>query len=71
MNMKVGDMVRNKNSEVEEFGLFMGTAKLKSADNIRGNRIIEVAEVMWFNRSGSYGDRICTIYPDSIEVING
>ncbi len=49
--MKPGDLVRNKNSESGELGLFVGYRR--SGD-------YEFAEVMFFNRRASNGDLVCT-----------
>ena len=59
--MKPGDLVRNKNSESGELGLFVGYRR--SGD-------YEFAEVMWLNRNASNGDRVSTIQKDLIEVVD-
>ena len=59
--MKPGDLVRNKNSESGELGLFMG---FRTFDGI-----YECAEVMWLERSAPNGDRVSTIQKDLIEVV--
>ena len=53
-------MVRNKNSESGELGLFVGLRTFGS---------YECAEVMWFNRDAPNGDRISTIQINLIEVV--
>ena len=59
--MKPGDLVRNKNSESGELGLFVGYRR--SGD-------YEFAEVMFFNRRASNGDIVCTIQKSLLEVIS-
>ncbi len=59
--MKPGDLVRNKNSESGELGLFVG---------YRSSGDYEFAEVMWLNRNASNGDRVSTIQKDLIEVVD-
>ena len=59
--MKPGDLVRNKNSESGELGLFVGYRR--SGD-------YEFAEVMFFNRRASNGDIVCTIQKGLLEVVN-
>ena len=58
--MKPGDLVRNKNSESGELGLFVGYRR--SGD-------YEFAEVMFFNRRASNGDIVCTIQKGLLEVV--
>ncbi len=67
--MKPGDLVRNKNSESGELGLFMGFRKFDIASGKIGT--YECAEVMWFGRRAPNGDRISTIQKNLIEVVNG
>lgn len=57
--MKPGDIVKNKNSESGELGLFMG---LKVFDNN-----YECAEVLWFERTAVNGDAVSTIQASLIE----
>jgi len=59
--MKVGDLVRNKNSESGELGLFMGMRTFKT---------YTCAEVMWLGRTAPNGDIVCTIQADLIEVVS-
>ena len=58
--MKPGDLVRNKNSESGELGLFVGYRR--SGD-------YEFAEVMFFNRRAPNGDIVCTIQKSLLEVV--
>ncbi len=62
--MKAGDLVRNKNSESGELGLFMG---LRTYDSTNGQQYT-CAEVMWFDRNAPNGDRISTIQTNLVEV---
>jgi hypothetical protein len=64
--MKPGDLVRNKNSESGELGLFMG---LRTYDGTNG-RQYTCAEVMWHDRTAPNGDRVSTIQTSLIEVVN-
>ena len=57
--MKIGDLVRNKNSESGELGLFVG---------YRSSGDYEFAEVMWFDRSAPNGDVVSSIQKDLLEV---
>ena len=68
--MKVGDLVRNKNSESGELGLFMGTRIFRAKNSSDPRDVYACAEVMWFNRPAPNGDRVSTIQADLIEVIN-
>ena len=61
-----GDIVRNKNSESGEKGLFIG---LRTFDNGKGGKPYTCAEVMWFDRNASNGDRISTIQTNLIETV--
>ena len=61
-----GDIVRNKNSESGELGLFIG---LRTFDNGKGGKPYTCAEVMWFERSASNGNRISTIQTNLIETV--
>jgi hypothetical protein len=61
--MKPGDLVRNKNSESGELGLFMGFREF--------DKNYECAEVMWFTRRAANGDRVSTIQKNLIEVVDG
>ena len=58
--MKPGDLVRNKNSESGELGLFIG---------YKTSGIYKFAEVMWFTRRSPSGDIISSIQKDLIEVV--
>ena len=66
--MKPGDIVRNKNSESGELGIFVG---LRTFDNGKGGKPYTCAEVMWFERSAPNGDAVSTIQTNLIEVVNG
>ena len=66
--MKPGDIVRNKNSESGELGIFVG---LRTFDNGKGGKPYTCAEVMWFERSAPNGDVVSTIQTNLIEVVNG
>jgi len=68
--MKVGDLVRNKNSESGELGLFMGTRIFRASNSNDPRDVYACAEVMWFDRNASNGDRVSTIQADLIEVIS-
>ena len=61
-----GDIVRNKNSESGEKGLFIG---LRTFDNGKGGKPYTCAEVMWFDRNAPNGDRISTIQANLIETV--
>ena len=61
-----GDIVRNKNSESGELGLFIG---LRTFDNGKGGKPYTCAEVMWFERNASNGNRISTIQTNLIETV--
>ena len=65
--MKAGDLVRNKNSESGELGLFIGMRTFKhSAPSNPNAKDYTCAEVMWFTR----GEVASTIQTNLIEVIN-
>ena len=64
--MTSGDLVRNKNSESGELGIFIG---LRTYGGSPTAEPYVCAEVMWFNRSAPNGDRISTIQKDLIEVV--
>ena len=72
--MKPGDLVRwidpCKSGTFPNMGMFMGTRKYRSADNIRGSHVYECAEVMWVNRTAPDGDVISSVQHDLIEVIH-
>lgn len=70
MDIKPGDIVRNKNSESGELGLFMGLRTFKATPNEDQRQDYTCAEVMWFDRNASNGDRISTIQTDLIEVVD-
>ncbi len=63
--MKPGALVRNKNSESGELGLFVG---LRTYDGTNGQQYT-CAEVMWFDRKAPNGDRVCTIQTNLIEEV--
>ncbi len=62
--MKVGDLVRNKNSESGELGIFLGLATFKHA-LIDGYPDYECARVYWGMRN-----KPGTIQKNLIEVVN-
>ena len=62
-----GEIVRNKNSESGELGIFIG---LRTFDNGKGGEPYTCAEVMWFDRSAPNGDVVSTIQTNLIEVVN-
>lgn len=64
-----GDVVRNKNSESGELGLFMGLRTFKGGvDGSFGDgRDYTCAEVLWFERNAPNGDRVSTIQTNLIE----
>lgn len=64
--MKPGDLVRNKNSESGEHGLFVGIRTFKhNAPSNPDAKDYTCAEVYWQDRN-----KISTIQTDLIEVIN-
>ena len=65
--MKAGDLVRNKNSESGELGLFIG---MRTFGNRKGSKPYTCAEVMWLDRTAPNGDRVSTIQASLIEVVN-
>lgn len=70
MDINPGDIVRNKNSESGELGLFMGLRTFKATPNEDQRQDYTCAEVMWFDRNAPNGDRISTIQTDLIEVVD-
>ena len=61
--MKVGDLVRNKNSESGELGIFVGRRKFK---NSRGKKYCYVcSEVYWPQR-----EKVGTIQTNLLEVFD-
>ena len=64
--MKPGDLVRNKNSLIGEFGIYLGLRTFK------GNGVPDYicAEVIWQDRSASNGDIVSTIQTDLLEVVS-
>jgi len=68
--MKPGDMVKNKNSLIGEYGLFVGMRTFKVSKKNPHAKDYSCAEVMWFTRSAPNGDRVSTIQKDLIEVVN-
>ena len=64
--MNPGDLVRNKNSDPGEVGLFVG---LRTYDGTNGQQYT-CAEVMWFGKSAPNGDAISTVQHDLLEVIS-
>ncbi len=65
--MKIGDIVKNKNSESGELGLFMGMRAFES--RLVGGDTYTCAEVMWFERTAPNGDAVSTIQTNLIEVV--
>jgi hypothetical protein len=69
--VKVGDLVRNKNSESGELGLFIGMRTFKhNAPSNPNAKDYTCAEVMWFNTPSPRGEIASTIQTNLIEVIN-
>ena len=66
--MKIGDIVKNKNSESGELGLFMGIRAIESP--LVGGDTYTCAEVMWFERTAPNGDAVSTIQTNLIEVVS-
>jgi hypothetical protein len=64
--MKPGDLVRNKNSLIGEFGIYLGLRTFK------GNGVPDYicAEVIWPDRGASNGEVVSTIQTDLLEVAN-
>jgi hypothetical protein len=60
--MKVGDIVRNRNSESGELGVFMG---LRTFDNGQGGKPYTCAEVFWPERR-----KVGSIQTNMIEKID-
>ena len=63
---KPGDIVRNKNSESGELGIFIG---LKTFGIAGRTAPYTCAEVMWFERSAPNGDVVSTIQANLIEAV--
>ena len=69
--MKAGDLVRNKNSETGELGLFVGMRTFKhNAPSNPNTEDYTCAEVMWFERTAPNGDAVSTIQTSLLEVIS-
>ncbi len=68
--MNIGDIVRNKNSESGELGLFIGLRTFKASPNEDQRQDYTCAEVMWFDRSAPNGERVGSIQTSLIEVAN-
>ena len=64
--MKIGDIVKNKNSESGELGLFIGMCTFKCSDGDD----YTCSEVMWFERTAPNGDAVSTIQTNLIEVVS-
>ena len=62
--MKVGDLVKNKNSESGELGIFLGIVVFKHA-LIDSAADYECAEVYWPERK-----KVGTIQTNLVEVVN-
>lgn len=60
--MRSGDIVRNRNSESGEMGVFMGMTVFKNQTN---NELYECAEVYWPERR-----KVGTIQTSLVEVIS-
>ena len=65
--MNSGDIVRNKNSESGELGIFIGFKRFVTCAGKGPDYIC--AEVMWFDRNAPNGDFISTIQTNLIEVV--
>jgi hypothetical protein len=69
--MKVGDLVRNRNSESGELGLFMGMRTFVRKTRRPAQLVDYVcAEVMWLGRTAPNGDVISTIQTNLLEVFS-
>jgi|TARA_R110001583_G_scaffold5598_6_gene30061 hypothetical protein len=69
--MKPGDIVRNKNSESGELGLFVGLRTFKhNAPSNPKAKDYTCAEVMWFSTPPPRGEVASTIQTNLIEVIS-
>jgi hypothetical protein len=68
--VKIGDLVRNKNSESGELGLFVGMRTFKSSKKNPRAKDYTCAEVMWFNIPPPPGEAASTIQKNLIEVID-
>lgn len=67
--MQPGDLVRNKNSESGELGLFMGIRAFKhNSPSNPGAEDYVCGEVYWYERAGKYS--VGTIQLNLIEVID-
>jgi len=67
--MNPGDLVRNKNSEGGELGIFIGMRTFKhNAPSNPGAEDYTCAEVYWPERSGKYA--VGTIQTNLIEVVS-
>ena len=68
--MKPGDLVRNKNSESGELGIFMGMRTFKRmhevGEKLQDRGDYECAEVYWPKRLEAFG----TIQTNLVEVIS-
>jgi hypothetical protein len=58
--MKPGDLVRAKNPAEQGMGLFMG---------FKWSGDYQYAEVMWFERKATNGDRVSSCSPKLLEVV--
>lgn len=67
--MKPGDIVRNKNSESGELGLFVGLRTFEVSKKNPHSKDYTCAEVMWFERTAPNGDIVSTIQTDLIECV--
>lgn len=67
--MKPGDIVRNKNSESGELGLFVGMRTFKVSSKNPHAKDYTCAEVMWFERTAPNGDAVSTIQSNLIECV--
>ena len=63
--MKAGDLVRNKNSESGEKGIFLGMRTFKN--RVDAGADYTCAEVYWPERTGKY--TVSTIQANLIEVV--
>ena len=67
--MKPGDIVRNKNSESGELGLFIGMRTFRVSTKNPHAEDYTCAEVMWFERTAPNGDAVSTIQKSLIETV--
>lgn len=66
---KKGDIVRNKNLESGELGLFVGMRTFRVSKKNPYAKDYTCAEVMWFERTAPNGDVVSTIQKNLIEAV--